>query len=149
DHRAAETVDAEDGRRDDGDPRGARLHRDHLLADRDVTDASPRDRGRLRRPVENGGDQQHGCRGDTAAYRWPSQRDAKYRTDEKASADTHGGDDAEGRRPQMHADADERLAARVLLDERTHIEPCPASDRETDVAVVGPAFVDHDRADGA
>ena len=50
------------------------------------------------------------------------------------------------RRPQVRADAQQRLAAAVILDERAHVEPRPAADEHADVAIVGPAFVDLDRA---
>ena len=40
----------------------------------------------------------------------------------------------------------QRLAAAVLLDQRADVEPRPAADEHADVAIVGPAFVDLDRA---
>ena len=93
-------------------------------------------------------DENRQAAGDRAGRR-PPEREAEHRRDEQREPEPERADDAEDRRPQVRADAQHRLAAAVILDERARIEPGPAADRNAEVAIVGPSFVDLDRADRA
>ena len=146
DERAAQTVDAHDRWRDERHARRARRHRDHAGADGHLLDAAPRNRGGLRRSPEHGGDEQHRQAGDDRAGERPAQCHTRRRAAEQSGAEADRGDEAKYRRPQMHADADERLAGGVLLDQHADVEPCPAAGEDADVAIVGPAFVGLDRS---
>src|SRR6185369_11690819 len=111
---------------------------------------------RLRGPPRDERNQADGQNGDHAAGETPAQDQAnrgslrnpaeRRQRGDADQEDAHRSDDSERRRTQMGADAYERLAAAVLFDERTDVEPRPAADEDADVAIVGPTFVDLYRA---
>ena len=121
---------------------------------RDAIDRAPHDRRGLRRPPDAmnaiSGQRQTGRR---------SRQPTGQRQRDSAAADAapsssappmpSAADDAEARRAQVRADAQQRLAAAVLLDQRADVEPRPAADEHADVAIVRPAIVDLDGAHGA
>ena len=155
DERAAQAVGAQQGWRDERRAGRGGRHRDHAVADRHPGDAPPHDGRGLRRTPEDADNRRdrerrnHRTRDPPVPHRscrGPVQQSrARCRAGQQRAADPERRDDAEGGRPEMGADADERLAAPVFLDERACVEPGPAADEDADVAVVRPPLVDLDR----
>src|SRR5206468_5251341 len=127
-------------------------HDHHAAADGDLAYAAADDRRRLRRPPRDERNQGDGEHGDNAAGETPAQDQANRgslrnpaQSRQRGDADqqdAHRGDDAERRRPQMGADAYERLAVAVLLDERADVEPRTAADEDADVWIVRPYCIE-------